>query len=115
VVEPFATNRLAQVAAFASLDDEEHRRKVISINREGKKYLYKELNKLNLFYLPTETNFIFIDLKEDSEVFFEKLLRKGVIVRPGKMYGCPTFIRVTVGTAYENQKFIQAIYEVINS
>ena len=114
VVEPFATNRLAQVAAFASLDDEEHRRKVISLNREGKKYLYKELNKLNLFYLPTETNFVFIDLKEDSEAFFEKLLRKGVIVRPAKMYGCPTFIRVTIGTAFENEKFIHTLKEIIN-
>ena len=115
VVEPFATNRLAQVAAFASLDDEEHRRKVISVNHEGKKYLYNELKKLKLFYLPTETNFIFIDVKEDSGVIFKELLKKGVIVRSGKMYGCPTFIRVTIGTLYENQKFIQAIFEVINS
>jgi histidinol-phosphate aminotransferase len=115
VVNPFTTNRLAQVAALASLDDEEHRRKVMSLNQEGKKYLYNELKKLRLFYLPTETNFIFVDVKEDSEVIFKELLQKGVIIRSGKMYGCPTFIRVTIGSAYENQKFIQAICEVINS
>lgn len=114
VVNPFTTNRLAQVAALASLDDEEHRRKVLSSNQEGKKYLYKELDKLRLFYVLTETNFIFINVKEDSEIIFDKLLKKGVIVRPGKIYGCPNFIRVTIGTAYENQRFIKAIREIKN-
>jgi histidinol-phosphate aminotransferase len=115
VVNPFTTNRLAQVAALASLDDEEHRKKVLRSNQEGKKYLYRELKEIDLFYLPTEANFIFIDLKEDSEVIFEKLLRKGVIIRPGKTWGCPNFIRVTIGTAYENRRFIQAIREVMSS
>jgi len=114
VVNPFTTNRLAQVAALASLDDEEHYRKVLKTNQEGKKYLYRELKKIDLFYLPTETNFIFLDLKENSEVIFEKLLRKGVIIRPGKIYGCPNFIRVTMGTDYENQKFILALKEVMD-
>lgn len=114
VVNPFTTNRLAQVAALASLDDEEHRKKVLNSNHEGKKYLYRELEKLKLFYVLTETNFIFIDVKKDSETIFEKLLKKGVIIRPGKPYGCANFIRVTVGTPYENKKFIQAIREIKN-
>ena len=114
VVNPFTTNRLAQVAALASLDDEEHRKKVLNSNHEGKKYLYNELKKLELFYVLTETNFIFIDVKKDSETIFEKLLKIGVIIRPGKPYGCANFIRVTIGTAYENKKFIQAIREIKN-
>ena len=68
VVNPFTTNRLAQVAALASLDDEEHYKKVLKSNQEGKKYLYKELKKLGLFYLPTEANFIFVDLKENAKL-----------------------------------------------
>ena len=96
------------------MDDEEHRKKVLNSNHEGKEYLYKALDKLELFYVPTETNFIFVDVKEDSEVIFNKLLKKGVIIRPGKPYGCTNFIRVTIGTAYENQKFIQAIREIKN-
>ena len=114
VVNPFTTNRLAQVAALASLDDEEHYRKVLKTNQKGKRYLYRELKKLEFFYIPTETNFIFLDLKENSEIVFEKLLKKGAIVRSGKIYGCPNFIRVTIGTAYENQKFILALKEVID-
>ena len=115
VVNPFTTNRLAQVAALASLDDKEHYRKVLRSNQEGKKYLYKELKELGLFYLPTETNFIFIDLKKDSKAIFEKLLKKGVIIRPGETWGCPNFIRLTIGTAYENKRFIKALKEVLSS
>jgi len=115
VASPFPTNRLAQVAALAFLDDKKHYKKVLKSNQEEKKYLYKELKKLNLFYLPTEANFIFIDLKENVEVIFEKLLRKGIIIRPGKTWGCLNFIRVTIGTHNENQKFIQALKEVLNS
>lgn len=113
VINPFTANRLAQAAALASLDDTAHYNQVLKVNSEGKRYLYQELDKLNLFYLPTETNFIFIDLKQDSQIFFEKCLQKGVIIRPGGMYGTPTFIRVTIGTQYENEKFIQALTEII--
>jgi histidinol-phosphate aminotransferase len=98
VVNPFTTNRLAQVAALAFLDDEEHYRKVLKTNQEGKRYLYKELKELGLLYVPAETNFIFIDLKEDSGPIFEKLLRKGVIVRQGKTW----------------DRFIHAIKEVMS-
>jgi len=115
VVNPFTTNRLAQVAALASLDDEEHHKKVLNSNHKGKRYLYKELDKLGLFYVPTETNFIFVGLKEDAEIIYEKLLKKGVIIRPGKIYGCPNFIRVTIGTFHENQRFIQTLKEVMDS
>ncbi len=76
VVNPFTTNRLVQVAALASLDDEEHYKKVLKTNQEGKKFLFKELKKFDLFYLPTEANFIFTDLKTNANVIFEKLLKK---------------------------------------
>jgi len=114
VVNPFPTNRLAQVAALASLNDEEHYRKVLKTNQEGKQYLYTELKKLSLFYVPTEANFIFIGLKANAEAIFERLLKKGVIIRPGKTWGCPNFTRVTIGVPYENQKFILALKEVMN-
>jgi len=115
VVNPFTTNRLAQVAALASLDDEEHYRKVLNSNQEGKRYLYIELKELGIFYFLTEANFIFIDLKRDSKDIFEKLLKKGIIIRPGETWGCPNFIRVTIGTPYENQRFIEALKEVMGS
>ena len=48
VVNPFTTNRLAQVAALASLDDEKHYKEVLKSNHEGKKYLYNEFKKIDM-------------------------------------------------------------------
>lgn len=105
--EPFNTNTLAQIAAEAALNDEEHLRRVIQINEEGKKYLYKELEKIEpIKFLSTETNFIYIILPEhiSSKEVFESLLKEGVIIRPVG----PRQIRVTIGLKEENEAFIES-------
>ncbi|HMK61877.1 MAG TPA: histidinol-phosphate transaminase [Dissulfurispiraceae bacterium] len=103
--EPFNTNALAQEAALAALSDEDHLKRSIAINEEGKKYLSKELDDLGLRYVPTEANFIYITLGSDSRGLFETLLRKGLIIRPVG----PEQIRVTIGLPEENKRFIEAL------
>jgi len=44
---------------------------------------------------------------------FEQLLYKGVIVRTGDIFGYPTMIRVTIGSAEENARFIAALEQVL--
>ncbi len=105
--EPFNTNTVAQIAAEAALNDEEHLKRVIQINEEGKKYLYKELEKIEpIKFLSTETNFIYIILPEhiSSKEVFESLLKEGVIIRPVG----PRQIRVTIGLKEENEAFIES-------
>ena len=82
---------------------------------EGKKYLYKEFERLGLDYIPSQTNFVFLDLKMDSTKVFKALLKEGVIVRTGDIFDYPTYIRVTVGTAEQNKRFISSLEKVLNS
>jgi len=112
---PFAVNTLAQAAAVASLDcqDEVARRK--KLNSEGKQYLYQELRQLGVKYIPTEANFVFMDVGQSGRAIFEKLLRHGVIVRTGDIFGYDTGIRVSIGTPEENRKFIRALDAVLKS
>jgi histidinol-phosphate aminotransferase len=63
--------------------------------------------------VPTETNFILVDTKKPCREVFGQLLRKGVIVRTGDIFGYPTMIRVTIGTAEENARFIKSLEEVL--
>ena len=105
--EPFNTNALAQEAALAALEDEEHLKRSIDINEEGKHYLSRELDSLGIKYVPTEANFIYMLLGRDSRELFESLLRKGVIVRPVG----PEQIRVTVGLPGENRRYVEALKE----
>ncbi len=113
VREPFPVHRLAQVAAVAALSDEDHVIKSIQLVNEGKRYLYKELDKMGLSYVPSQANFIFIDFEKDSGEVFKGLLREGVIIRPGKIWGYPTFARVTIGKMADNRRFIKALERVL--
>ncbi len=113
VRQVFNTSRLAQIGAVAALRDEEHVRKTLELNRKGQEYLYSELSKLGLFYIPSQANFVLVDLKVDATTIFDKLMREGIIVRPMGGYELPTCIRVTVGTSDQNRKFIDALKKVM--
>lgn len=105
---PFNTNSIAQRAATEALRDEEHVNRSREINEEGKKFLYQELDSLGLKYIPTEANFIYMPIEQDSKTIYEVLLKQGVIVRP---IG-PKEIRVTIGLPEENKRFIEALKTV---
>jgi histidinol-phosphate aminotransferase len=68
---------------------------------------------MGLNCLESHTNFLFVDLGRDSEVVFEKLLRMGIIIRPGKIWGTPTWCRITIGRREENQELLSALRKVL--
>ncbi|MGI6435793.1 MAG: histidinol-phosphate transaminase [Syntrophomonadaceae bacterium] len=113
VKEPFNVNSLAQHAGMAALDDEKHIAQSLGLNRSGKDYLYQALAALGLAYTPTEANFIFVDTGQDAGQVFQGMLRLGVIIRSCDVFGCPTAIRVTIGTAEQNQRFVAALQSVM--
>jgi histidinol-phosphate aminotransferase len=113
VREPFPVHRLAQVAAVAALDDEDHAIRSIQMVYEGRRYLYKELDRMGLSYVPSQANFIFIDFGRDVREVFQALLHEGVIIRPGDTWGFETFARVTVGRMEDNRRFIQGLKKVL--
>ncbi|HDK41113.1 MAG TPA: aminotransferase class I/II-fold pyridoxal phosphate-dependent enzyme, partial [Nitrospirae bacterium] len=111
VRQPFNVNAMAQSAARAALKDRAHVEKAKKINERGKKYLYKELRAMKIRYVPTEANFIYIILEDDSASgLYEGMLKQGVIVRPmGKRE-----IRVTIGLPKENKRFIAVLKELLS-
>jgi histidinol-phosphate aminotransferase len=113
VKEPFNVNYLAQEAARAALRDTDHLRRSRELVESGKGFMYEALDGLGLKYVPTEGNFIFMDTGADSRELFPALLREGVIVRTGDIFGYPNFIRVTIGTPEQNQRFIQVLQKVL--
>ena len=138
VKPPFNVNSLAQAGAVASLKDEAHLRKSRQIVLEGKDYLYQELDKMGLRYIPTVANFILIDVspvrsprhgiwrgsrpgrltsngvRKSGSLLCKKMQRLGIIARDMDQYGLKNFIRVTIGRPLENRKFIKALKKVLN-
>ncbi len=113
VRQPFNVNSLAQAAAIAALDDTAQLESSVRNNAEGLEYLYKEVDSMGLEYVPTEANFFLIKVGDGKGVY-EALLKKGVIVRPMDSYGLGEFIRVTVGLARENERFIAGLKDAVS-
>ncbi len=113
VRQPFNVNSLAQAAGAAALEDKKFLARVRKVVLEGKGFIYDNLAKLGLSYVPSVANFILIDIERDSRAFFRRMLNCGVIVRDMKQYGLNNFIRVTIGTKKENERFIKALKKVL--
>lgn len=113
VREPFNVNSLAQAAAGAALQDNEHRERSREMVIAGRVWLTEQLAALGLRPYPSQANFVWVETLRDARLLFEELLRKGVIVRTGDIFGAPTCLRITIGTMHENRRLVQALKEVL--
>ncbi|MBW1650662.1 MAG: histidinol-phosphate transaminase [Deltaproteobacteria bacterium] len=109
---PFNVNSLGEAAASAALDDKIFLNKsVLSVHNEID-FISAKLDEMKIEYLPTNANFLFINIKKNADKVFKEMLKLGVIVRSMKSYGYPEAIRVTIGMREENLKFLEAIEKV---
>ncbi|MFZ5798345.1 MAG: pyridoxal phosphate-dependent aminotransferase, partial [Thermodesulfobacteriota bacterium] len=109
VRQPFNINLLAQIGATAALEDLAHYEMTIRETSRGRAWLSAEVEKLGCRAYPSHTNFFLIDVRGDATRLYDAMLHQGVIVRSMKPYGYPDFIRITVGTEAENQRFVLAL------
>lgn len=113
VKEPFNVNSIAQIGAIEALRDQDHVARCVESNNQQKRWLVEQFEKLDLDYIPTETNFLMIDIEMDSKACFTELLKQGVIVRTGDIFNMPTWLRITIGTESENERLIEALRSVL--
>lgn len=109
--QPFNVNSIAQTAAEAALKDQAHLKKTRAVVWEGKKFWYRELERIGLEYIPTQTNFILVNTRGNGSLLFQRLLKKGIIIRDMKAYGLNQFVRITIGTPEENRRCLRALQE----
>jgi histidinol-phosphate aminotransferase len=103
----------AQEAALASLKSPGELQRRRQANAEGRAELERILTGAGYKVTgPAVGNFVFVDLGEDAQPWFEALLREGVIVRPLGGFGAPHAIRVTVGTKEDHAFLAEALTRV---
>jgi histidinol-phosphate aminotransferase len=112
VRSPFNANSLAQAAGLAALDDQEHVAQSVEENAHEMKFVTEELALAGVRYTPSAGNFLLVDTGRDCEEDFIRLMHEGVIVRPMKLYGFPTSLRVTIGRHEDNEKFLEGLARV---
>jgi len=107
---PFNANSLAQRAALAALGDDEHVARSRAVNEAGMEQMVKGLTMLGFTPIPSEANFVFVDVGRDGRTVFEAMLKEGIIIRhiEGHM------VRVTIGLEEENREFLAALKRVIH-
>jgi histidinol-phosphate aminotransferase len=108
---PFNANSLAQRAALAALGDDDHVARSRTVNAAGMEQVVKGLAALGLAPIPSEANFVYVDVRRDGRTVFDAMLREGIIVRhiEGPM------VRVTIGVEEENREFLAALKRVLHS
>ncbi len=111
----FNVNRLAQVAAVASMDDEEHIEKTVDLNFESLGLFAEYFESKGMKYIKSNANFVFANIGMDSKIIFTELQKKGMILRPGFIWGYDTWVRISSGNIESTKKFIKALDEVVSA
>jgi histidinol-phosphate aminotransferase len=111
--QPFNVNSVALAAAAAALEDTEHVRESVELNRAALRELRAGLAGLGLKVLPTAGNFVLVDLGRPAGPIYEGMLRRGVIARPTGGYGLPNHLRITTGTLEQTRRAIAALGAVL--
>ena len=109
----FNVSVVAQAAGIAALQDDEFLQQSIEASRAGRQYLCDEFDRLGLEYAESHTNFILVRIGPSAVDIQERLLERGIIVRPCISYDLPEFLRISVGTQEQNGRFITALEKLL--
>lgn len=106
---PFNVNSVAQAAATAALQDEGWMRSAIARIKADRIILTGRLSKMGVRVVPSQTNFLFLDLGKEAAPVAKALLQKGIIVKPWMEPNYTNFLRVSIGTTKDNERFAQEL------
>ncbi|MCF7676337.1 MAG: histidinol-phosphate transaminase [Akkermansiaceae bacterium] len=106
--QPFNVNAIAQAGAIAALEDADHVAATRQLNREGLAFYQTAFAARGLRFVPSHANFVLVEVGDGDRVF-AAMLKQGVIVRAMRGYKLPGWIRISVGTAAQNQRCLEVL------
>lgn len=109
----FNVTGLAQAAALGALEDDEHIDNTVELNYKSLDAMVEYFDAAGFEYAYPLANFVFVDIKRDSREVNEELLKRGVVIRPGFLWGFDTFLRVSSGTMEQTETFINAMKDIM--
>ena len=114
VQEPFNVNRIALAAGRAAISHPEFlpaRRAEVAEAREA---LADELARAGLRSVPSQANFLLVELGVDDRPVCAALLRHGLLIRGGHEFGLPGFARVTIAREHVMRRVAREIADAIS-
>ncbi len=92
----YSVNGLAQTAALASLESNDHVRQTRELMKQAKYFLKEQLEELSLDYVIGEGNFIMVKLPMSDTLAYRMLMKRGLMVRTMSGFRFPGYIRVSI-------------------
>lgn len=102
---PFNLSSVAQAAAVAALGDEAHLRRGLELNSRERERVTAALLARGLKAVPSQANFVYIDVPGRAKALGDEILKRGVITRPTS----PDGLRVSIGLPEENDRFLACL------
>jgi len=111
--KPFHLSKFVFEGGLAALRDQAHIKRTVELVTKGRQRLYKKLSGLDVQVWPSQGNFILFKPPFEATQVSERLLQRGVIVRPMTQFYLPTHLRVTIGKPEEDERFLAALQETL--
>jgi len=112
--QPFNVNSIAQAGALAAMGDAEHIANTRQLNADGMKFYENAFRERGLEFVPSFANFLLVKVGDGDRVFRE-MLQQGVIIRAMRGYKLPDWVRISIGTARENQRCIEVLDQALSA
>jgi histidinol-phosphate aminotransferase len=107
------TNTLTVAAALASLDDRDFIERNRKLNSDVRTYVEQQVTKMGLGYIPSQANFLMVDVKRDMNSVASALRSRNVYAgRP--FHPLNQHLRVTVGTIEEMKRFVEELRAAVS-
>ena len=107
--EPYYVSGPACAATLAALEDREWSADVVAKLIASRRFVSAALTDLGCHVIPSQCNFVLVDTGVDADDLCERLLRRGIVVRSGSIWGYKTHLRISMGTDEENRRLIAAM------
>ncbi len=109
----YSVNQVAQNAAVAAVQGDDHIRRTRQMVREGKAYLHRELQALGLPFQSGEGNFVMVRLPFSDTLAYRRLMAQGVMVRTMTGFRFPNYIRVTIAGREAMEALITGLRSIL--
>lgn len=104
----FTLAHVAEVAAVAALEDEEHRTRVLDASREARTRMQRALTEMGVDHIPSQAPFIFATAPRDFEGLVRSLAEEGMVIAPYR-FDDGRMVMLPVGREEQNARVLDAL------
>jgi histidinol-phosphate aminotransferase len=113
---PYNLNAVALACLPEALADQDYIRAYVAETVRGRERLESELDSLGIRYWPSRANFVLMHFGDKNPEFIRRMRDRGILVRDRSAdHGCQGCVRITLGTAAQNEQLFAALRAVLEA